>query len=83
MGEVRAELKSLTDSQKTLADGQKAILDSQRDMEARLVREIKNTEEKLLIRIELAESNMRLEQAMRTAETAMRENEQLKREKTQ
>ena len=77
------ELVELKAQYKALLDGQRAILDGQRDMEARLLREIKNSEEKLLLRIQLAEANLRSEQSARVAEIALRENEQLKREKAQ
>ena len=76
MGELKAKLQALS-------DGQKVIIDGQHEMEVRLLREIRGSEEKLLLRIQLAEANLKMEHAMRTAETALRENEQLKREKTQ
>ena len=87
LGEIRAQLRALSDSQKAMSeemrDGFKAQTDGRQEMETRLLREIGNAEEKLLIRIRLAEANMRLDEKTRVAEGALREVEQLKREKTQ
>ncbi len=69
LSEVKAKLQAL-------ADGQKAILESQHEMEARLVREIKTLEQKLILMFKLSE-------AMAEVEDLRNENEQLKREKTQ
>ncbi len=80
LGELKAKLQALSDE---VHRGFAAQSQSRQEMEARLIREIKNSEEKLLLRIQLAEANLKMEQAMRTAEAALRENEQLKREKTQ
>ncbi len=76
LGEVKVRLQSLS-------DGQKEILDGQRELEARLLREIKNSEEKLLLRIQLAEVNLKLDEKSRLAEGALREIETLRREKAQ
>ena len=87
LGELKAQLKALSDNartiQDTMRDGFKAQNEGRQETESRLLREIKNSEEKLVIRIQLAEATMKLEQATRVAEGALRENELLKREKTQ
>ena len=77
------ELVELKAQYKALLDGQRALLDGQKSLEDRVLREIKNSEEKLLLRIQLAEANLRSEQSARIAEIALRENEQLRREKAQ
>lgn len=87
LGELKAQLKALSDNQKTMQEtmryGFKAQTEGRQEMESRLLREIKNSEEKLVIRIQLAEATLKLEQATRVAEGALLENERLKREKTQ
>ncbi len=87
LGELKAQLKALSDNQKTMQetmrDGFKAQTEGRQDMESRLLREIKNSKEKLVIRIQLAEATLKLEQATRVAEGALLENERLKREKIQ
>ncbi len=80
LGELKAKLQALSDE---VRQGFAAQTESRQEMETRLIREIKNSEEKLLLRIQLSEANTKMEQAMRTADAALRENEQLKREKTQ
>ena len=85
--EVKAQLQVLSDGQKdivaTMREGFQAQTDARQEMEARLLREIRNTEEKLLIRIQLAEANIKLDEKTRIAEGALREIETLKREKAQ
>lgn len=66
-----------------MRDGFKARNEGRQEMESRLLREIKNPEGKLVIRIQLAEATLELEQATRVAKGALLENERLKREKTQ
>ncbi len=87
MGEVKARLQTLSDGQRAMREemreGFKAQAESRQEMEARLLREIKDSEDKLLMRIQLAEANMRGDEQTRIAEGALRELEQLKREKTQ
>ena len=87
LGELKARLDALSEGQKQIIsdmrEGFKAQTESRQEMESRLLREIKNTEEKVLMRVQLAEANLKIEQAMRIAEEAQREIEQLKREKTQ
>ncbi len=73
LGELKAQLNALSDN---LRDGLKAQTDSQREMEVRLIREIKNSEQKLALMFKLSE-------AMAEMEDLKNENEQLKREKTQ
>ncbi len=78
--EIAANLRALSENQKafseSLRDGLKAQADSQREMETRLLREIKNSEEKIVLLLKLSETSGKLEQVTR-------ENEELKREKTQ
>ncbi len=69
MGELKAKLQALS-------DGQKVILDGQQTMEARLLKEIQKSEEKILLMLKVSELSSNLEQVLR-------ENQQLKREKTQ
>ncbi len=94
LGELKIRLDSLADGQKAIIqemhEGFKTQTESRQEMEARLPREIKNSEEKLLIRTQLAEANIKVEQAdikreqaEQVAATALRENEELKRAKTQ
>ena len=73
LGEVKVKLQALADN---LRDGLKAQSESQREMEVRLTREIKNSEQKLALMFKLSE-------AMAEVEDLKNENEQLKREKTQ
>ncbi len=78
--EIAANLKALSENQKdfseNLREGLKAQGDSQREMETRLLREIKNSEEKIVLLLKLSETTGKLEQVTR-------ENQELKREKTQ
>ncbi len=78
--EISVNLKVLSENQKAVADslrdGLTAQADSQREMEARLLREIKNSEDKITLMLRLSETTGKLEQVTR-------ENEELKREKTQ
>ena len=87
LGELKVQLKVLSDSQKTMQetmqDGFKAQTEGRQEMESRLLREIKNSEEKIVFRIQLAEATLKLEQVTRVAEGALLENERLKREKIQ
>ena len=98
LGELKVRLDTLSEGQTTIIQdvrdgfaaqtesmrmGFRAETDSRQEMEARLLREIKNSEEKVLMRVQLAEANLKMEQAMRATEEALREVEQLKREKTQ
>lgn len=80
LGELKVRLDALADGQKAIIhdmrEGFKAQTESRQDMEARLLREIKNSEEKIRLTILLSETSGKLEQVTR-------ENEQLKREKTQ
>ncbi len=78
--EIAANMKALSENQKdfseNLREGLKAQGDSQREMETRLLREIKNSEEKIVLLLKLSETTGKLEQVTR-------ENQELKREKTQ
>ena len=78
--EIAANMKVLSENQKdfseNLREGLKAQGDSQREMETRLLREIKNSEEKIVLLLKLSETTGKLEQVTR-------ENQELKREKTQ
>ena len=91
---MKAQLQALSDGQKSLYDGQKGIVSAMREgfqaptdackeMETRLLREIRNSEAELLIRIQLAEANIKLDEKTRLAEGALRKIETLRREKAQ
>ena len=73
LAEVKVKLQALSEGQKQL---EISIRDGMKEMEARLIREIKASEQKLALMFKLSE-------AMAEVEDLKNENEQLKREKTQ
>ena len=86
-GELKARLHALSDRRKSLEtvmqEGFRSQTDPWQEMEARFLREIKISEEKLLLRTQLAKVNLELGEETHLSEGALRENETLRREKSQ